>query len=1009
LVVILFLNRSASSIMIRLKTCICYFLLGLLLQASGAVAQLKEETIRFSEGLPSDFVKQLILDNKGFLILATRRGLSQYDGYRFLEHPGAKANITGLAIKDEVIYYHDSYVGLCSVRSFYGHPKIIAANQYHDADPNNDHYNNIFVDSGGRIWCSDFNNIKYFNGKGTGSKVFLINKNIDKVKYSVSFLEPQKGKVWAFTEKGVFVWDSKTNRVSIHADPALNRIFSSVKIIGPDAILLGTGEGDVYKYRISSQKLEKINVLPDKKTVNGFDEIKFGGRESLIIYSSENIYLKNDDDQRMIPFYQSKGRLINRIVVNKETNVVWVATNKGLIKLFNSYSSVKNVMLPPSGRRSGNMITDLIEDPGGSIYCSNRSNLIWAYRQHTGWKELSIPDKKIQTQGLFAVGDTLLIATNKGMFMAKDDQVSRLDLAPALNNLFIKRCTVDRNGNLWILPLRQAVQVYSWPDLKLKQNAVVNSRGFWEDNLWNDLFSNTDGGIWLAGWAPKGFGIAVYDPHKHTFNEISNLKANADQSKFVGDYYNRIAKTRAGNLLISGYGGWNLLNKKGEIKQLLHTKKYEVANDRVEGIAEDNNGKIWFGTEEGLQVYNKNTDKVVRISQIDGLPADDLIYGFGKLRNGNIAMGIENGFSLIDVTMMVRSQLINKLELCAIKINGQMINTCNPDIRLQKGETELELLFSSLTYLDKRKIIYRYRFSEDSKWNYLGNKAELSFRHLAPGRYNIILQAGDNLGNWQSKDLRVKVYLPTPFYNTQWFISLVFLSIVIVIICIYRYLLHQHKIEEQYKRKLKEAEMQALRSQMNPHFMFNTLNSINSFIIENKTDEASEYLITFSKLMRDILDNSKHSAIPLKKELQTLKLYLDLESRRLEHIFDYHIKVSNEVSQEILRVPPLILQPFAENAIWHGLRDKDGGGLLEINISMETEKILHIVIKDNGIGRKAAATFMASQFKYRSYGVDITSSRLRLLSNDSSIVTEDLIGESGETAGTAVHIYLNFL
>jgi sensor histidine kinase YesM len=228
-----------------------------------------------------------------------------------------------------------------------------------------------------------------------------------------------------------------------------------------------------------------------------------------------------------------------------------------------------------------------------------------------------------------------------------------------------------------------------------------------------------------------------------------------------------------------------------------------------------------------------------------------------------------------------------------------------------------------------------------------------------------------------------------------------------VIIYVYRYLLHQHKVEEQYKRKLKEAEMQALRSQMNPHFMFNTLNSINSFIIEHKTDEASEYLTTFSRLMRDILDNSKHTSIPLHKELQTLKLYLSLEATRLEHVFDYHIKVSKNVSQETLKVPPLILQPFAENAIWHGLRNREGKGLLEILISLEDENTLHITIKDNGIGRKAAAQFMVSQFKHKSYGVDITTSRLRLLSSESSIAIEDLFDRDDRPAGTAVHIYLN--
>ena len=972
---------------------------------SGAFAQLKDEVIRFSEGLPSDFVKELVLNDEGYLILATRRGLSQYDGYRFLAHSSASVNITSLAIKDDVMYYHDVYVGLCKTRSFYELPKVIAPNMYHDADPNNDHFDNIFIDSGGRVWCSDFNNIKYFFTNGGRKKTFLIREKVDHENSFVSFLEPEKGKVFVFTEKGLFTWNAETDKLSEHPGFKLNEVLSSAKLFNRDEVLLGTQSGDVMKYRISTGRLEKLFSLPDKKAVKGFENMTFSTKQYLMPYSSENMY-SMDDGGRLVHIYHTNSQLINKVVGDAKTNVIWLATNKGLIKLFNPYAFVHHVMIPVEYRKSGHMISDIVEQNDGSIYCINKSNLIWVYHPMNGWRKFAIPDKAVQAGSLYLAGNTLLICTNKGLYTIKDNRIEKLALGREMNNAAIKKCIVDLKNNLWILPPGKRVKVFSWPDLKPANDVDVNDAGFWQDNVWNDIFCNTDGKVWIAGWTPKGFGIAIHDSSKRIFTDVSKLKANANQSLFAGDYYNRISKAKGSDVLISAYGGWNLLNANGGIKQLLNTKKYEVANDRVEGIAEDNNGKIWFATEEGLNVYSRNADKVIRISQIDGLSSDDLIYGFRKLRNGNLAIGIENGFSVIDINMMLRSQLVNKLELCAIKINGRIINSNNRDIKLLKDETELELLFSSLTYMDKRKVVYRYKFLEDNKWNYLGNKSELSLRHLAPGTYHIVIQAGDNLDNWQPKALRVKVYLPAPFYKTQWFLLLVFLSVVAVIIYIYRQLLRQHKIEEQYKRKLKEAEMQALRSQMNPHFMFNTLNSINSFIIEHKTDEASEYLTTFSRLMRDILDNSKHTGIPLKKELQTLKLYLNLEAARLENSFDYRITVSKIVAEEGFRVPPLILQPFAENAIWHGLRNKEGKGLLEVIIDMDNEHVLHIIIRDNGIGRKAAASFMMSQFKHKSHGVDITSSRLKLLSSESSIIMEDLYNGIGKPAGTAVHIYL---
>ena len=970
-------------------------------------SHLKDEIIRFDEGLPSDYVRQLSLSKNGYLYLATRRGLSQYDGYRFLEHPAALTNITSLLVKNDVIYYHDVYNGLCLLKNFYDKPKVIVSNKYHDTDPNNDHFENIFVDSENRIWCSDFNNIKYYNANGSRGKVFFTDKNADKIKRNIVFLEIQKGEIWVFTNRGLYVWQKSTDKLSIHPDAKLRSLnYISALRINKEEVLFGTTTGLLAKYNLITQEIKQFPSLPGNDRIIGLGKIVFDGLNQTLLYSDQFVYLLSDTDLTPKLLYKTQGQIINEVIVNNETKVIWIATNKGLVKLFNRYASINNEMLPADFQKPGNMLVDIAEMPNGDIYTCGRDNLIWIYSKASVWRKLPLPDENAKCESLQLNGNQLFVSTNVGVFLVDNEKIKKL---PIPLNGAIRKCILYKNKQLWILPAGQPVQVYKWPSLEKEEGLVMNDKQFWSDNLWNDIYVHNDGKIWLIGWMPKDFGITIYNESQKAFTEVSKFKANANHSMFSGDYYNRIAPAANNNVLVSGYGGWNLLNANGEIKKLLNTKTYDVANDRVEGITEDHNGNIWFATEEGLNVYNKNTDKVIRISQIDGLPGDDLIYGFRKLKNGNLVVGVENGLSFIDVSKIVRSQLVNKLELCGIKINGKTINTNNPNIELKKGETELELLFSSLTYIDKRKIIYRYKFKDETKWNYLGNKAELSLRHLAPGDYSLLIEAGDNMENWQSKGLLVKVYLPAPFYKTQWFLFLMFGLIILGIVYVYRYLFHQHKIEEQYRRKLKDAEMQALRSQMNPHFMFNTLNSINSFVIEHKTEEASEYITTFSKLMRNILDNSKHTAISLDKELDTLKLYLNLEAVRLEHCFEYIIKFSKDIHPESLKVPPLILQPFAENAIWHGLRNKEGMGLLEVLIEKSDENILHITIKDNGIGRVAAGSFMPSQFKHKSYGVDITSSRLKLLSSDSQIVIEDLYNKHNQAIGTAVHIYLNMI
>ncbi len=973
-------------------------------------SHLKDEVIRFDEGLPSDFVRQLSLSKNGYLYLATRRGLSQYDGYRFLEHPAALTNITSLLVKGDAIYYHDVYNGLCLLKNFYDKPEVIAANKYHDTDPNNDHFENIFVDSEGRVWCSDFNNIKYFNANDTIGKVFFVDKNPDKSKRYLTFLEIQKGEIWVFTNHGSYVWQKGTGKLSVHPNARLRNLnYVSALHINKDEILFCTADGILNRYNLRSREIKSLPSLPGNNRIVGMQKVVFDGLNQTLLYSDRLLYLLGDNDLKPKLLYSTDGQIINDVIVNNETKVIWIATNKGLVKLFNRYTSISNEMLPLDSQKPGNMMVDIAEMSNGDIYTCGRDNLLWVYSKASGWRKMLLPAEDVKCESLHTSGSELFVSTNVGVFYTDTEKDKKLTKLPISLNTAIKKCILYKNKQLWVLPVGQPVQVWKWPSLEKEEGLVTNDKQFWSDNLWNDIYVHNDGKIWLIGWMPKDFGITIYSDALRAFTEVSKFKANSNHSMFSGDYYNRIAPAANNNVLVSGYGGWNLLNSYGEIKKLLNTKTYDVANDRVEGITEDNNGNIWFATEEGLNVYNRNTDKVIRISQIDGLPGDDLIYGFRKLKNGNLVVGVENGLSFIDVSKIVRSQLVNKLELGGIKINGKTINTNNPNIELKKGETELELLFSSLTYIDKRKIIYRYKFKDETKWNYLGNKAELSLRHLAPGDYHLLIEAGDNMENWQSKGLVVKVYVPAPFYKTQWFLFLMFGLIILGIVYVYRYLFHQHKLEEQYRRKLKDAEMQALRSQMNPHFMFNTLNSINSFVIEHKIEEASEYITTFSKLMRNILDNSKHTAISLEKELDTLKLYLNLEAVRLEHCFEYVIKFNKDVHPESLKVPPLILQPFAENAIWHGLRNREEKGLLEILIQRSDENILHITIRDNGIGRAAAESFMPSQFKHKSYGVDITSSRLKLLSSDSQIVIEDLYNEHNEATGTSVHIYLNMI
>src|SRR4029078_4192387 len=205
-----------------------------------------------------------------------------------------------------------------------------------------------------------------------------------------------------------------------------------------------------------------------------------------------------------------------------------------------------------------------------------------------------------------------------------------------------------------------------------------------------------------------------------------------------------------------------------------------------------------------------------------------------------------------------------------------------------------------------------------------------------------------------------------------------------------------------------EMEMQALRAQMNPHFIFNSLNSINRFILQNNKTQASEYLTKFSKLVRMILQNSQASLISLESELESLGLYLEMEALRFNYHFDYKISVPNDLDVEVLKVPPLILQPYVENAIWHGLMHKEEKGQLDIEVSEETDH-LYFKITDNGIGReKATAMASKSATKHKSMGLRITAHRIAIAQNSltltAPVTINDLLNADGSAAGTEVVI-----
>jgi tetratricopeptide (TPR) repeat protein len=218
--------------------------------------------------------------------------------------------------------------------------------------------------------------------------------------------------------------------------------------------------------------------------------------------------------------------------------------------------------------------------------------------------------------------------------------------------------------------------------------------------------------------------------------------------------------------------------------------------------------------------------------------------------------------------------------------------------------------------------------------------------------------------------------------------------------------LEGEKAKAALQQRAKELEIQALRSQMNPHFIFNCLNAINRFILGHRTEAASDYLTKFSRLMRMIMNHTRYSVISLADEMEVLQLYLDMEKLRFKDAFDYVVEMDDELDAGDIQVPPLLLQPFVENAVWHGLMHRSERGLLTIRLHADND-MLTCIIQDNGVGRKRAEMLKSkSAQKHKSMGLQITAERLNLLTGNGSpghyFDIEDLYDEHGQPAGTRV-------
>ncbi len=384
---------------------------------------------------------------------------------------------------------------------------------------------------------------------------------------------------------------------------------------------------------------------------------------------------------------------------------------------------------------------------------------------------------------------------------------------------------------------------------------------------------------------------------------------------------------------------------------------------------------------------------------------------FQKTEDGEFWLGTDKGIVNFNPRKVKPFSQPPNVFLDQIIINDQDTITgygIRKSLELPYDSNTLSFNILPITFYKAKTSKVKFKLENyDDKWIVQNHDQKVRYTKIPFGNYTLKYQAVDTNGNESEiKLLAIKIH--PPFYLSWWFFLLTFLLTLALVYLLYTIRINQIKKKERAKTMLAKLEFQlvdqelkALRAQMNPHFLFNAMNSIKGIIIKKEIKNATEYLTKFSSLIRSILENSEKKLIPLSKELQALKLYIELESLRFNNDFNYQLTLDKNIDPNFVRILPLVFQPFVENAIWHGLLPKENGNKeLKIFLSKRGDYLI-CEIEDNGIGRSNSAKVIARK-NHQSMGTDITIKRIKMHHSANDIQILDLMNNSNYPIGTKV-------
>ncbi|MCH8553736.1 MAG: histidine kinase [Schleiferiaceae bacterium] len=1014
--------------------------------ASGQFVEPFFKNYNLRDGLPADEVYASAVDRDGYMWFGTTLGLSRFDGYSFLNYQKGDGK-SGMASNfvDNMAIAHDGKIwigyfdgGLDLFDPTTGNVVFHLDKKSAKAPLADNRIISLYPEGDSLLFIGMGNfSFAVLHLKDTTLSTIKITPNgqeFDRMLQLVTQIAPTaEGDFWMTTGAGLIFWNRKDHTFSQYTYTTDKPYSATTSLLldGDSGIYVSTWGGGLLYFNVNSTTWENY-LHGDANTnmpANIFRKLARKSKTEIWVLSRQEGLGVFDQTTKKFAFPNPDPLDPNAQLSAWYADMtidalggVWTTHNRGISAFHEQNQFVEKLTFPPDhpNQEMGNI--PICSCREGNYLWFGRKTSDYLLRLNTQTRLFDTPCALPSNTAVHVIiphqSGFFLGSSNKGLLWVADPLANNATAEPiseALSQMNIYNGFIHPNGELFLATFNHGLVRYNIEKQTFKQY-FPESVGVYDDLIPKSVFNciaDPTGDVWSC--SSNGLmRLRINGDVFESFNQTNDALVNAIQP------IRNIATNAKGKILLLSESDGVFVFEPGQplkVQARYNTENYLESTINYT-LSTTRNNELIVGSPLGIQVFDTDNEKNYLLNYKNGLRARE-----GVLRvlvDGNQFYLPESGkLYCVSLPRLNKRGLIKSRVVVSEvqKLNGEPLPYApTARIVLPHKENAVNIFLTSLYYPNPEDVQFAYALRENGEnWQVIkGNR--LTLVNLESNDYPLWVKARQPDGSWTKPQLLLEFAVLPPFYKTWWFRLGVFLSLFTIGYIIYNqrvsYLLKTKQVEAVYEKQLAVAKLEGLRAQMNPHFLFNSLNSINFFILKGKIEEASGYLVMFSKLLRRVLSNSRSETVALADEIEVIRLYCALEALRFGKKFDYHFSIEEAIATEMIQIPPMIIQPFVENAIWHGLLHKETGDrTLEISVLKDGLDVL-IHINDNGIGRRAAqALKQRAVKKHNSFGLKITEERFKWfqLSHNQKINFEIVDLEDAETQqpnGTRVIIRL---